>query len=119
MASTLASAVEAFRASGVTPATTAAVLSATRSLLAVEQQRSSGNAAAAGDASADDSTKPTPSSSVAIASLVRALGEDLTSEDDARRAGSTQLLAEVCMEVRGSGERDRILFSQINRKLVF
>lgn len=87
----LASAVEAFRASGVTPATTAAVLSATRELLAVEQRSDEG--AAAGEASANASTKPQPS--VAIASLVRALGEDLTSDDDARRAGSTQLLAEV------------------------
>ena len=86
----LASAVDAFRASGVTPATTAAVLSATRGmLLAVEEQRR-GESAAAGEASA--STKPP---SIAIASLVRALGEDLTSADDARRAGSTQLLAEL------------------------
>ena len=88
----LASAVDAFRASGVTPATTAAVLFATRGLL----DQGSESADAAGEASSADASSTEPS--VAIASLVRALGEDLTSTDDTRRAGSTQLLSEVCEE---------------------
>ena len=88
----LASAVDAFRASGVTPATTAAVLFATRGLL----DQGSESADAAGEASSADASSTKPS--VAIASLVRALGEDLTSTDDTRRAGSTQLLSEVCEE---------------------
>lgn len=88
----LASAVEAFRASGATPATTSAVLSATRGLLPEEGQ-GSGEGGAGGEEAIANASKKTPP--IAISSLVRALGEDLTSSDDARRAGSTQLLAQV------------------------
>lgn len=110
--SALERAVEAFWASGGTsPAAALGVLLATKALLPSDGSADADAHASAIEAnSSSTSTSSTPSPAIAIASLVRCLGQDLTSADDARRAASTQLLAQV---------RDRLARKERLRVFVF